>query len=352
MASTKEDGIAAAAAQQVSAMSLNESSAEGKDNETENNEAPARFCSACGTKSDAVKKCTSCKCVWYCDRDCQNRHRKEHKKECKRIKKELDKRGGKLDVGTEEDIGPLAKLPPREECPICMHALPLHGNLITYSSCCGKTLCSGCDFQHQMKSRELSLPLTCAFCRTTMPKSGEEALVPLRKRVELKDPQALRTMALNYGDGLLGLPMNQTKCIELLRESADLGCPAAHYQLGNFYKFGTMGLEQNEEEAIEYWKKAAKDGHIRARHNLGVKAVGHGDFVAAMRHFRLSASVGDRLSMKSVILCFEDGFLHHANLAETVQNFYRSRAELRSEDRDKFIEHLKKTGEYKAEYEC
>ena len=354
MTSSKVDGIAAVA-EQLASITLGDS-AERKDNGTgstaKSGTTPTKLCSACGEKSNTLKKCTACKCVWYCDRDCQNRHRKEHKKECKRIKKELDKRGGKLDVGTEEDIGPLAKLPPREECPICMHALPLHGNLITYSSCCGKTLCSGCDFQHQMKSRELSLPLTCAFCRTTTPKSGEEALVPLRKRVELNDPEALLNMAMAYGHGQLGLPVDQGKCIELLRESADLGWPSAKAQLGSFYKFGQMGLEQNEEEARKSFEEAAEGGDVVARHNVGCAANKNGDPVAAMRHWRLSAAGGLRKSVEALIeCCFENGLLHHGVLSETVQTFYRAKSEMKSKNRDQHIEWMKRTGKYQEEYD-
>jgi len=75
------------------------------------------MCSACENKSDTLKMCRACKCVWYCDKKCQNKHWKEHKKECTRIKKELNERGGKLSLGEELDIGPLEKRPPREECP-------------------------------------------------------------------------------------------------------------------------------------------------------------------------------------------------------------------------------------------
>ena len=94
-------------------MSLGEST-EKKDSETGTNTkngTPTKkeMCSACGKKSSTLMKCRACKCVWYCDKDCQNKHWKEHKTECKPIKKELDKRGGKLDLGTEEDIGPLGK---------------------------------------------------------------------------------------------------------------------------------------------------------------------------------------------------------------------------------------------------
>ena len=76
-------------------MSLGES-LEKKDNDAEpaakNGTIPTKFCSACGKQIDAVKKCNGCKCVWYCNKECQNKHRKAHKKECKPIKKELDKR--------------------------------------------------------------------------------------------------------------------------------------------------------------------------------------------------------------------------------------------------------------------
>ena len=172
MAPSKEDGTAGAA-EQLGTMSLGKSVERKGEPESENeddtNGTPTKLCSACGEKSDTVKKCTACKCVWYCDKECQNKHWKEHRKECKPIKKVLDQRGGKLDVGTEEDVGPLGKVPPREECPICMRALPLHDRLHTYFDCCGKVICGGC----QMKSGERAD--TCAFCRTTMPESGADA---------------------------------------------------------------------------------------------------------------------------------------------------------------------------------
>ena len=319
------------------------------------NGTPTTLCSACDKESDALKKCRNCKCVLYCDKDCQNKHWKEHKKECKRIKKELDERGGKLDVGTELDIGPLEKVPPREECPICMHTLPIHEGLSVYFSCCSKTVCGGCHFQHQMKSTERGT--TCSFCRTTLPKSNAETksnaeiLARRRKRAELKDPGDLHHLALDYGYGHYGLPVDQTKCIELLRQSAGLGHPAAQYQLGKFHYDGEMGLEQNEEEALKYWEKAAEGGCLDARHNLGCIEGGNDADVAAMRHWRLSASGGYKKSMGVLIECFEHGFLHHGDLVETLQNFYRSRAELKSKDRDQWIKHLKNTGKYKEEFD-
>ena len=361
MASSKEDGTAAAA-EQLRSISLG-SSAERKndDNETEptaKNGTPTKVCSACGKKSNTVKKCTGCLCVWYCDKKCQNKHRKEHKRECRPIKKVLDQREGKLDLGEELDVEPLGEVPLREECPICMRVLPIHPNLQGYSNCCGKTICSACGLQHQRKSRsqraeggQTPVRPTCAFCREPNADSDEKIVVRQRKRVELLDPTALCNMAFDYGYGAHGLPVDQAKCINLLRQSADLGNPDAHYSLGNFYCNGEMGIEQNKEEAVKSYQKAAEGGNIHARHNLGWAEDANGDYVSAIRHFRLSASGGLQGSMLALIIFFENGSLHHSDLAEAAQAFYVARDEMKSEDRDKFIQYLKFNGEYKEEYD-
>ena len=349
MASSKEDSTTAAA-KQLGSMSLDRS-AERNDENTRpiaKSGTPTKMCSVCEKKSDTLKKCRNCKCVWYCDKKCQRKHWKEHTHECKRIQKELDNRGGKSDVGTEKEVGPLGKVPPREECSICMRMLPIHESLHSYFPCCGKIICCGCDHQHSMKSGK---ERTCAFCREPMPRSDEEYLARLVKRVERKDPHALLNMAIFHGEGELGLPVDHAKCVDLLRESAGLGCPCAQYNLGNFRDDGEMGLEQDEEEALKYWEEAAEGGDIFSLHNLGCVEEGFGDHVAAMRHWRLSACGGMRRSMGALIDCFEDGLLRHGDLAETLQVFYRARAELKSDDRDQYIKHLKKTGEYKEHHD-
>ena len=367
MAPSKQEGTAAAA-QQLGSMSLCESVGRNakKIGGTEKTPTPTltkKFCSACGKGSDTLMQCDGCKCIWYCGKDCKNGHRREHGKECTLIKEILDKRGGKIDLGTEKDLGPLPDLPAQEECPICMRVLPIHARLHTYSECCGKILCRACDHQHTHSLKNNERPakrgqqttqaplLTCAFCRTTLPESDEEQLTRIAKRVELKDPYALHAMAGNYVFGMLGLPVDHSKCIDLLREAADLGCPVAQYQLGEYHRTGSLGLEQNEGEALRCYEKAAENGHVPARNYLSYMVGMNGDYVAALRHSRLAASGGYRYSMAALIAAFDDGLLHHGDLAEPLQAFYCSRAELRSEHRDKYIEHLKKTGEYKAEYE-
>ena len=351
----EENGAAAAAA---AARLGNMSLAETK------NAVSAKLCSGCGKKSDTIKLCNGCQCVWYCnsdDADCQERHRDEHEKECRRIKEELDKRGGKLDVGTELGIGPLEKLPPRKECPICRCVMPIHRGLTAYFECCGNTACQGCFDRHILTSSEMNLkrsrdlerevpplPEACPFCRTALPKSDEEMLARYRKRVELKDPKAMFILALGYGGGSVGLPVDHAKCIDLLCQSADRGCLEALCRLGNFHYYGTMGLEQNEEEAIKYYQEAAESGDLVSLHDFGCCS---GDEIAAMCHFRFAASGGYRRSIAGLIAFFQLGLLYHNDLAETLQAFYLARAELKSEDRDKYIEYLKWSGEYIDDYD-
>ena len=229
MKSSKGEGTVAAA-EQLGSMSLGETAVERKDDDTEpnaeNGTTLTKSCSACEKKSDTLKKCTACKCIWYCDKHCQKRHRSEHRHECKRIKKELEKRGGELEVGMELDVGPLGKLPPREECQICMRVLPNYESLHAYANCCGKTICGGCMLQHQKKTEEMNarknaerarreqppVPRTCAFCREPIPESDEELLAGARKRAERKDPHAMYIIAMGYCMGILGY--------QLMRRSA------------------------------------------------------------------------------------------------------------------------------------
>ena len=97
----------------------------------------------------------------------------------------------------QKDMGPLPDLPPRDECSLCMRVLPIPAIFQPYYACCGKIVCCGCSFQHEIKSGELAAERgqalaapTCPFCRTSVPRSDEEMLARLRTRIELKDPHS------------------------------------------------------------------------------------------------------------------------------------------------------------------
>ena len=126
------------------------------------NDSDSTACANCG-KSEVehgvkLKRCTACKAVNYCNRECQMTHRRQHKKDCRK----------KADELLFEDP------PPREECPLCMLPLPLDDAQSSLQLYCGKVICKGC-VSAQMKAdvqsgrgiqngeyRELH---RCPFCR-------------------------------------------------------------------------------------------------------------------------------------------------------------------------------------------
>ena len=55
--------------------------------------------------------------------------------------------------------------------------------------------------------------------------------------------------------------------------------------------------------------------------------------------------------MEALIAAFGADLLHHCDLAESLQAMYLARAEMKSEGRDQWIVHLKRTGKYKEEYD-
>jgi len=59
---------------------------EGKRTDWKNTSSPATAgCAHCGKRHPNLKRCTRCRAVSYCNRDCQSAHFNAHKKQCKRI---------------------------------------------------------------------------------------------------------------------------------------------------------------------------------------------------------------------------------------------------------------------------
>ena len=97
-----------------------------------------------------------------------------------------------------------------------------------------------------------------------------------------------------------------------------------------------------------YYSQLEKAATLLRGTILGGMEDENGNDVAAMRHWRLSALVGSRFSMDNSIARFEQGLFQHVDLAESLKAFYRARAELKTKSRDKYIELLKRTGEYRG----
>ena len=81
------------------------------------------------------------------------------------------------------------------DCPICMIPLSLETKQWSVYSCCGKMICNGCNFSNQRREREMRLgDPRCAFCRTLVRRSKDEAKRNEKKKLAANDPATLKNV--------------------------------------------------------------------------------------------------------------------------------------------------------------
>ena len=324
-----------------------------------------KCCASCGKAGDGLKRCTACKSVWYCGVQCQIDHRKAHKKECKRIKKDLEAShqtpaaavgaSAALNLSNTDRQGDASPAPPDEEdttepkkeCPVCLVPLPLDGRHASYWSCCGQTVCCGCDAETERalcitnrKRKDKKLPPiqdSCAFCRVPIYEIDSERLERMEAMIGKGDPRAMFNLALDYLAEKHGLARDEAKAVELLQRAADLGCSEALTSLGNFFLKGDLGFIQDVEKAVACWEDAAKKGDVVAQLNLGQIAADYQEHNLAIKHFKLAAAAGCEISMKRLLKYFSSDKLTKAELEEMLRAHHAARDEMASEERQRFI---------------
>jgi len=66
-----------------------EATVKAQDEEIESKEKQARgepsLCAGCGERQKGMSRCTRCMQVWYCGRECQKKHWKQHKPQCRML---------------------------------------------------------------------------------------------------------------------------------------------------------------------------------------------------------------------------------------------------------------------------
>ena len=283
-------------------------------------------CANCGKgeeNSGDLKSCTACKMVKYCNRDCQIAHRPQHKKTCKKRAAELR-------------YEKLFKEPPCDECPICMLPLPLYENQTTtgvsFFSCCGKRICSGCIYAMDESGAED----LCPFCRTPPPNSDAEQIKRTNKLTEKGNLNAFNQLAWYYENGTRGLPQDWAKANELYLRAGELGCAVAYYNLGIHYEIGD-GVAIDKKKAMHYYELAAMGGSVMARCNLGCLEGNAGNHQRAYKHLLMSARAGDKLSLDMVKQGYMAGHITKEEYANTLRQYQMSQDEMKSEARDKAL---------------
>ncbi|EJK51518.1 hypothetical protein THAOC_29303 [Thalassiosira oceanica] len=281
-------------------------------------------CANCGKQgSDTVKlkNCTACRLVKYCGVDCQRAHRKQHKKACKRRAAEL-KDEQLYSQGHERMEG--------DFCPICTLpiALPV-GRNSTNNVCCMKRICDGCHYAAQLRGM-----FDCTFCRTPMPDNDADMLAKLRARVEKEVPEAIHLLGLQYFYGGLGIQKDMRRAVELWTEAAELGSVEALFNLGIEYESGKL-VQQDKAKAAEFYTKAAVQGHVESRYNLGVLERNRRNYDRAVKHWLISAKMGDKESLENIEEAFMVGGLAtKEHYAEALKGYQAAVEEMKSHDRD------------------
>jgi len=309
-------------------------------------DATTYCCAECGEEGVvSLKACKSCMLVKYCNTKCQRNHWAKHKKSCKRRAAEL------------RDEALFKDPPAKEDCPICFLPMPL--KIITcvslppatissvpiydfaeaneelvdehvevYYPCCGKSVCIGCICSfHESGNND-----KCPFCKAERTgKTNEEEVEGLMKRVEANDAAAIFILGNSYHKGLLGLPQDLTKAMELYTWAVNLGYSKAHCILGDIYEGVDLKKAKFHKEA------AAMAGYEMARYNLGGMELRSRNMERAVKHWTIAASSGCFKSMHNLQVALKNGHVSTESIHSTLTAYNNSCAEMRSEARDSYI---------------
>ena len=293
-------------------------------------------CANCG-KAESIainlKRCTACKMVKYCSRDCQVAHRSKHKKACKRRAAEL------FDEELFQDP------PDGPECPICMLPLPLDPTSLVFQSCCGQTLCLGCvhaQIKEDVRNGKCKEEGACEFCRTPHAPTYKEELDRLNKGVERNNANSMEQLALYYLDGEMGFQKNLLKAMELFQKAGELGCANAYGRLGLIYwdSFECQGLEKDNNKAKHYWELGAIGGDIGLRHNLACLEERNGDEIRACKHFLICAKAGYEPSLDPLKIGFQNGVITKDEYSVALRAYQKQSEDRKSAMRDEAYEEM------------
>ncbi|EJK56337.1 hypothetical protein THAOC_23801, partial [Thalassiosira oceanica] len=126
------------------------------------------------------------------------------------------------------------------------------------------------------------------------------------------------------------------KGVELLTDAAELGSIQALYNLGVAYDpyENGEGVQKDVAKAAEFYEKAAMHGSPLARHRLGYIEWKKGNHDRAVRHFLISAKMGNKDSLENVKSLFMGGIATKEQYAEALKGYRDAVEEMKSHDRD------------------
>ena len=223
--------------------------------------------------------------------------------------------------------------PPLGDCPICFLLLPSNSDGFRYKSCCGKMLCSGCEYAPVYDDQGNKVAQkTCPFCRTLAPTPKEKSERTM-KRVERGDPIAIHIVGCNYMYGNNGFPQDYEKALELLHRAADLGYGEAYNNIGNAYKYGE-GVDVDKKKAKYYYELAAVEGFVTGRTNLGIAEGRSGSMDRAVKHFMIAVRGGSDVALDLIKQLSSVGCARKDDYANALRAYQKYLDEVKSDQRD------------------
>eukprot|EP00985_Skeletonema_marinoi_P029791 scaffold29065_cov73-Skeletonema_marinoi.AAC.1 len=273
---------------------------------SEENTSSISVCASCGiAEVDEIKlkECADCDLVRYCSDECQQDHKSQHEEACKKRAAEL----------RDELLFKQSESTNRGDCPICCLPMPLDLSKSIIISCCSKTICHGCSHANELRLEEERLEYRCEFCREPIPDTDEQCDKQRMKRIEVNDQAAMCAEGLQQfkkGD--------YSSAFQYCTKAAELGDVEAHYQLSVMYDDG-KGVEKDRGKEIYHLEEAAIGGQPDARFNLGCEEDESGNIERAVKHFIISANLGDDESIKFLIEYFKEGKVSKDDLAAALR---------------------------------
>jgi len=150
----------------------------------------------------------------------------------------------------------------------------------------------------------------------------------MMKRIEANDPEVIRLWGVQqYHKG------DYQSAFEYFTKAAELGNVDAHYQLAVMYDDG-HGVEKDKGKEIYHLEEAAIGGHHDARFNLGWEEGNNDNFERAVKHWIISANLGDDGSIKILMEKFKEGFVSKENLAAALRAHQAAADATKSPQRD------------------
>ena len=107
----------------------------------------------------------------------------------------------------------------------------------------------------------------------------------------------------------------------------------AHFELGRSYYYGD-GVGQDKAKAVGHWEHAAMKGHVDSRHGLGVAEYNAGNYHLAVKHYLISAKMGDKDSLDEIKEMFTEGYATKAQYAEALKGYQDAVEETKSHQRE------------------